>query len=98
MKTRVIDGIEFTAADDGTQTAKMELVLLGYDSDGKRINYLDRGFSLTLNRDRFAFAESHGIPLRMELSMPSGRGFLRVAVQDLTTGRCGSVEARLVVQ
>jgi VWFA-related protein len=90
--------IEFTAGDDGSHTAKIELVLLGYDSDGKRVNYLDRGFSLTLNSERFAQTEAHGIPLRMELSLPSGRGFLRIAVQDLTTGRCGSVETPLVAK
>jgi VWFA-related protein len=90
--------LEFTTATDGTHTAKVELVLLGYDSEGKRLNYLDRGFALTLNSDRFALSESKGIPLRMELSLPAGRDFLRIAVQDLTTGRFGSVEIPLLVK
>jgi len=90
--------IQFSAGEDGRHTAELELVLLGYDSDGKRVNYLDRGFSLTLDRDRFAQVTAKGIPLRMELSLPSGHNFLRIAIQDLSTGRCGSVEMRLLVK
>ena len=91
-------GIQFDAGEDGGHTAKLELALLGYDSDGKRVNYLDRGFSLKLDRERFEQAIAKGLPLRMELSLPPGHEFMRIAVQDLSTGRCGSVEMPLLVK
>ena len=90
--------IQFDEGKDGGHTAKLELVLLGYDSDGKRVNYLDRGFTLRLDPDHFVRVAQKGIPLRMELSLPPGRDFMRIAIQDLSTGRCGSVEMPLLVK
>ncbi|MGA2249374.1 VWA domain-containing protein [Terracidiphilus sp.] len=86
-------GIVFTPDDKGALEAKIELLLVGYTSEGGRVNYLDRGFSLSLAEDRYRQVLAHGLPIRMELDMPAGAGFLRAAVHDLTGGNAGSVEA-----
>jgi VWFA-related protein len=88
-------GIVFKPNEKGAQEAKIELLLVGYNSEGGRVNYLDRGFSLSLAEDRYRQALAHGLPIRMELDMPAGPGFLRAAVHDLTAGRAGSVEAAI---
>jgi hypothetical protein len=88
-------GIVFTPDEKGALEAKIELLLVGYNSEGGRVNYLDRGFSLSLTEDRYRQALAHGLPIRMELDMPPGPGFLRAAVHDLTAGRAGSVEAAI---
>jgi hypothetical protein len=56
------------------------------------VNYLDRGFDLGLGEDRYKRVLAHGLPIRMELDMPAGPEFLRIAVHDLTEGRAGSME------
>jgi VWFA-related protein len=84
--------IVFTPNTTGAHEAKIELLLVGYDGEGERVNYLDRGFNLVLGEDRYRQVLAHGMPLRMELDMPAGPEFLRIAVHDLTEGRAGSME------
>jgi VWFA-related protein len=86
-------GIVFTPNATGAHEARIELLLVGYNSDGSRVNYLDRGFSIALSEERLRQVQSHGLPIRMEIDMPAGPGFLRAAVHDLMGGRAGSVEA-----
>jgi len=85
--------LETTAA--GVRSTKAEFVLVAYDADGKRINYLDRGFQLNLSTDQYARSLENGIPVRMALDLPSGPISLRIAVHDLTAGRPGSLEIPL---
>jgi hypothetical protein len=40
---------------------------------------------------------AHGIPMRLELDLPTGQGSLRIAVNDPTAGRTGSLEVPLAV-
>jgi hypothetical protein len=85
--------LETTAA--GVRSTKAEFVLVAYDADGKRINYLDRGFQLNLSTDQYARSLENGIPVRMALDLPSGPISLRIAVHDLTAGRPGSLKIPL---
>jgi len=90
-------GIQFKPDPKGSRTAQIELVLIAYNNEGERVNYLDRGFSLTISEERYQLTVAHGLPIRMELDLPPGPNYLRIAVQDLDTTRCGSLETAVVV-
>jgi len=89
--------VAFNPAMGGERDAQIEFVLMAYDADGNRVNYLDNGFQISLNAARYAFTMSHGIRAQMALDLPAGAGFLRVAVLDLTTQHAGSLEVPLTV-
>jgi len=85
----------YTIAPDGTRQDQVELTLVGYDADGKRLNYVDRGLALNFTPDLYAKRLQTGIPLRMAIDLPSGPVFLRIAVRDVNGSKAGSLEVPL---
>ncbi len=79
-------------APSGVRTGKVEFVLIAYDLDGRRVNYLDRGFQLGIRPEQFAGIVANGIPMRLALDLPPQPVFLRIAVHDLASGKVGSIE------
>jgi VWFA-related protein len=99
LSRRVIVDIKADAAEialdqapSGVRSGKIEFVLIAYDLDGRRVNYLDRGFQMGLRPEQYAGILASGIPIRLALDLPPHRVFLRIAVHDLTSGRVGSIE------
>lgn len=90
-------GLDFTTAADGTRQDTVEFVLVAYDSDGKRVNYVDRPAPLGLDAEHYARVRASGFPVRMELDLPAGVFSLRIAVYDLNSGHIGSLEVPLAV-
>jgi VWFA-related protein len=82
---------------DGARQAKIELALVGYDADGNRVNFVDRRIALTLQAAQFAQMEARGIPLLVPIDLPAGDDSVRVAVEDLTAVRTGSMEIPVTV-
>jgi hypothetical protein len=87
--------IVFAIAADGTRTDSIEFTLVGYDADGKRVNYVDRTAHLSLTASQYAQLAASGLPARLALEMPRGGDFLVVAVHDLNGARVGSIEIPL---
>jgi hypothetical protein len=85
-------GIAFEDTPDGAHRAKVEFTLVAYDADGKRLNYLDHGFQISLSPEQYTRTAAGGIPIRLALDLPAGPAFLRVAVHDLNAGSAGSLE------
>jgi len=85
----------YTVALDGTRQDQVEMTLVGYDADGKRLNYVDRGLALNFTPDLYAKRLQTGIPLRMAIDLPSGPVFLRIAVRDVNGSKVGSLEVPL---
>lgn len=85
-------GITLQSDPNGAQSARVEFVLIAYDADGNRVNYLDRGFQLNLKPDQLAQLKTNGIPIRLALDLPLAPVSLRIAVHDLVAGRAGSME------
>ena len=79
-------------APSGVRSGKIEFVLIAYDLDGRRVNYLDRGFQVGLRPEQYAGILANGIPIRLALDLPPHRVFLRIAVHDLASGKVGSIE------
>lgn len=88
-------GFAYVETTGGAHSAKVEFTLVAYDADGKRVNYLDRGFQLNLRSAQFTQTMKDGIPIRLALDLPPGPAFLRIAVHDLDAGRVGSLEVRV---
>jgi len=90
-----IHGFRFEDAPDGKKTTQAELTLVGYDIDGKRLNYLDRGVELSFAPDLYAKRLETGVPLRTVIDLPAGHTFLRIAVRDVGGSKVGSMEVPL---
>jgi hypothetical protein len=85
-------GIAWQDAPNGAHATQIEYTLLAYDADGKRLNWLDKGFQLKLSPEQYSHSISAGIPMRMALDLPAGNASLRIAVHDLNKGGVGSLE------
>jgi hypothetical protein len=89
--------ITFEEEQNGAHRAQIEFVVAAYDAETTRVNYLDRSIQLNLPSQRFARVMATGLPIRLALDLPQGQTSLRIAVQDLTASRAGSLEVPLVV-
>lgn len=89
--------IAWSALPDGGAHAQVEVALVAWDADGKRVNYTDHAYAVNLSSQDSAAAAKRGLPIHQEIDLPVGQCWLRVAVHDLTTGRIGSLEIPLVV-
>jgi hypothetical protein len=85
-------GLAYEVTADGVHQAEIEFLLVAYDREARRVNYLDRGFQLKVNTDQYAQVMKTGIHLRFPLDLPAGQNSLRIAVHDLTAGKAGSLE------
>jgi len=90
-------GLRYDSSPDGALHSKVEFTLVAYDADGRRVNYLDRGFQINLKASEIAQTMESGIRVRFPLDMPEGHYSLRIAVHDLSAGRAGSLEVPLAV-
>ncbi len=92
-----LPGLTFETLPDGSHRVKVEYTLVAYDSEGKRLNYVDTGLQLNPNPQQYAKVVAGGIPARLAIDLPEGQCYLRVAVHDLTAVRAGSLELPLTV-
>lgn len=85
-------GVEGKALPNGGQQREIEVTQVAYDDEGIRANYTDVPFEVTMTASEAQQALRDGIPLHQQIDLPKGKGFLRVAVHDLESGRIGTVE------
>ncbi len=84
--------LSFDATPDGAESAHIEFVLVDYDAEGNRVNYLDQALNATFTSKQYADAMANGLHARMQLDVPATHSSLRIAVEDLNAGRAGSLE------
>jgi VWFA-related protein len=89
--------ISFDETPQGDRHAQLEIVLVVYDGNGRRMNIVERGLQLNFNQDQYAQAMRAGIPVRLAINLPNGQQALRIALQDLAAARVGSLEIPLAV-
>ena len=89
--------LAFTNEAGGVHQAQLEFLLMAYDSDGKRVNYVDRGYAINIKPEEFAERMNSGVRGRLALDLPAGNLSLRVVVEDLVAGKAGSLEVPLTV-
>jgi len=92
-----LDARTFSFIDtlEGAHQSRLEFLLVAYDSDGNRVNYVDRALTANLSTKQYGEAMTSGLHARIALDLPDTQTSLRIAVQDLNAGRVGSLEVPL---
>jgi hypothetical protein len=85
-------GVEATPLANGGQQRTIEVTQVVYDDEGIRENYSDTPFQITMTAAEAQGALRDGIELRQQIDLPRGKGYLRVAVHDVASGRIGTAE------
>jgi VWFA-related protein len=89
--------LNYEKLPEGTHQASLEFVLVAYDSNLNQVNFLDRAIQLNLHDQHYAQFLANGTPVRLALDLPAGENILRIAVQDTTANRAGSIEIPVAV-
>ena len=89
--------IMFKQMPDGTRRAHVRFVLVAYDAEGKRLNFVDRSFEINVKPANMEREMKTGIRARFGFDLPARYQSLRVAVEDLNASSAGSVEIPLSV-
>jgi hypothetical protein len=89
--------LAFDLSPEGVHLSQVEFVLVAYDGESQRVNYVDRGLLLKLKPEQYASAMATGIHLRFAIDFPAGQNSLRIAVHDLAAERVGSLEVPITV-
>jgi VWFA-related protein len=92
-----LHGLAFKVTPDGTHQAYAQFAEVAYDKDGNTVNSLEHSFQLAIRADRYDSIMASGLPVRLELDLPEGRGSLRLAINDLQSDRTGSLEIPISV-
>jgi len=89
--------VAFDATPNGLRQARIRFVLIAYDANGNRLNFLDRNYAIGVKPAEMERLMKTGIHARYAFDLPAGHESLRVAVEDLNAGTAGSVEIPLSV-
>ena len=87
--------LSFLDTPEGAHQARLEFLLVAYDTSGSRVNYVDQALTAKLSTKQFGDAMATGLHARIALDVPAMQTALRIAVQDLNAGRVGSLEVPL---
>jgi len=88
-------GLSFAEMPDGGRQASIEFVLVGYDGQANRVNYMDSTGKLNLNSAQLERLMKEGFSERLALDLPPRQIALRIVVYDRTAARAGSLEVPL---
>lgn len=87
--------VDHKTQPDGTLETQVELTEVVYDDEGIRVNYANRGLSLSQSQQQMAKAMQAGLPVHEQIDVPAGTVYLKMGVHDLLSGRIGTVEIPL---
>lgn len=86
------DPLTLEPGPDGVRHGNLEVTLLGYDRDGKPLNWMVRMLQLTLPPDRYAVAQARGVSFSLEMDVPAAAVYLRSGVYDQGSSKAGTLE------
>jgi VWFA-related protein len=89
--------LSYEQTPEGAQKAVLDFELAAYDNQSKRVNYIEKGFRLSLGPENYSRIMSSGITARLGIDLPQGEFALRIVVHDLSAGHAGSLEVPLAV-
>ena len=89
--------LAFENESGGVHQAQLEFLLMAFDRDGKRVNYVDRSYAINIKPEEYAERMKSGVRGRLALDLPTGDLSLRLVVEDLVAGHAGSLEVPLTV-
>jgi VWFA-related protein len=79
----------------GVRRGSLELTLVGYDRDGKALNWMVREFQMAVPPDRYVEVQNLGFPVKMIIDLPAPDIYLRSGVYDGGTNKAGTLEVPL---
>jgi hypothetical protein len=87
--------LEMTVDASGAYQASIELGLISYDEDGRKLNGVDTHIDDTIPAARYVKLMSDGYHVVQSVAVPVSAASIRVAVRDVRGNRVGSLEVRL---
>jgi VWFA-related protein len=79
----------------GVRRGSLEVTLVGYDRDGKALNWIVRQFQVAVPPDRYAEVQKLGFPVNLEIDLPASDIYLRSGVYDVGLNKAGTLEVPL---
>jgi hypothetical protein len=91
--------IQFSTVDGGKYQSDIAVSAIAYDAQGKMLNTIAGVFNSPLFPVTYAAIMHDTLHLYLHpgMELPVGRVYLRVGVRDLSSGKIGALEVRLVV-
>ncbi|MGC8548732.1 MAG: VWA domain-containing protein [Acidobacteriaceae bacterium] len=87
-----VQEVDFEPAAGGNHLAKLEVVAVAYDADGRNLNFADERAEVRLPA-KFYQREAHSaMPIRQKIVVPRGTVQVRVVVHDLQDGKIGATQ------
>jgi len=90
-----VEHLTLEPAPDGVRHGSLEVTLLGYDRDGKPLNWMVRMLQLTLRPERYAAVQASGLSYDLEIDLPAADVYLRSGVYDQGSSQAGTLEIPL---
>jgi VWFA-related protein len=87
--------LRFDTDSSGLRQAKVEMSMIAYDAEGKRVNMVDQAFPLKLTAADYKQLRAPGLAIRSLIDVPAGPVSLRIAVRQAGPERIGSFEVPL---
>jgi VWFA-related protein len=84
--------VALETAADGKHRGKIQASLLAYDRDGKAVNWVGVTQGMALTPEIFAAIQKSGVPMHLEIDLPSSAAYLETGVYDWSSGKAGTLE------
>jgi len=84
--------LTFTPHSDGSRELMLKIGVCGFDKSGKPLQFMEQAVDTKLTDKQFAGIQAqHGVPESITLDPAPGVATVRLLVQDVETGKMGSV-------
>lgn len=87
--------LELQAESGGVHKASLELGVLSYDQDGRKLNGIDTKIEDNIPSQRYALIPTEGYHLYQTVTIPVTASSVRLAVRDMAANHIGSLEVQL---
>ena len=77
---------------NGTHRGKIQASLLAYDRDGNAVNWTGITQGMDLKPEIFVSIQRSGVPMHLEIDLPSSAAYLETGVYDWSSGKAGTLE------
>jgi VWFA-related protein len=93
-----LENFSLNATPDGAKHGNLELILVAYDRTGKIVNINKRISRLALPAKDFTNLQAKGLPVHLDIDVPTGDIYLRTGIYDLNSGSAGTLGFPLVAR
>jgi VWFA-related protein len=87
--------LDLQPGPSGSQKASLELGVISYDDDGRKLNGIDTRIDETIPAERYTVIKNEGYHLVQSVIIPVTASSVRLAVRDTKDNRIGSLEVQL---